>query len=209
MPELPDIVVYIECLERRIAGARLDTVSVRSPALLKTHDPPLDRAFGRRVRGLRRIGKRIAIGLEGDFHLVLHLMIAGRLHWHEPGTAPPGQRRLAAFAFDAGTLVLSEAGTKRRASLHVVAGEDGLAALDPGGLEVLDASADAFAERLRSVNHTLKRALSGLRCADPADRPCRHRDQLLRALPVRWQAAHRPIPVPAAEPGLAALHRRA
>ncbi len=160
MPELPDIVVYIECLERRIAGARLDKVSVRGPNLLKTYDPPLSEAFGRRVTGLRRIGKRIAVGLEGDLHLVLHLMIAGRLHWHDQGVEPPPLRGLAAFAFDTGTLVLTEAGTKRRASLHVVAGEVELAALDPGGIEVLSAGADGFAERLRSVNHTLKRALT-------------------------------------------------
>lgn len=164
MPELPDIVVYIECLERRIAGARLDKVSVFSPNLLKTYDPALAQTAGRRVTGLRRIGKRIAIGLEDGLHLVLHLMIAGRLQWHDgehhADAKPPARRGLATFAFDTGTLVLTEAGTKRRASLHVVSGEAGLAALDPGGLEVLSADEDAFAARLGTVNHTLKRALT-------------------------------------------------
>ncbi len=127
MPELPDIVIYIECLERRIAGARLDKVSVIGPNVLKTCDPPLSGIFSCRVVGLRRIGKRIAIGLEGGPHLVLHLMIAGHLRWLDPGARPPGRRGLAAFGFETGTLVLTEAGARRRASLHVVAGEAGLA----------------------------------------------------------------------------------
>ena len=160
MPELPDIVVYIECLEPRIGRARLDKATVFSPNLLKTYDPALGQCAGRRVTGLRRIGKRIAIGLEGGLYLVLHLMIAGRLMWFDGAAKPPARRGLAAFAFDTGILVLTEAGTKRRASLHVVSGEAGLAALDPGGLEVLSADQDAFAARLGAANHTLKRALT-------------------------------------------------
>ncbi len=160
MPELPDITVYIEALERRIVGEPLTGVRRASPFLLRTVTPPIDDAVGRRVTGLRRIGKRIAIGVEGDLWLVLHLMIAGRLHWREPGAALKGRNAMAAFDFDPGTLVLTEAGTKKRASLHVVAGSDGLAALDPGGLEILEADAGAFAARLIEGNHTLKRALT-------------------------------------------------
>lgn len=161
MPELPDITVYIEALEKRIGGATLEDVRLASPFLLRTVDPPLADARGRRVSGLRRVGKRIAIGLDSDIWLVLHLMIAGRLHWHEKGAKIPGGRNgLAALDFDTGTLTLTEAGTKRRASLHLVRGQAGLAALDPGGLEVLDSDIPAFAARLRSANHTLKRALT-------------------------------------------------
>jgi formamidopyrimidine-DNA glycosylase len=166
MPELPDITVYIEALEARIldperGGAILEDVRLASPFLLRTVDPPLAEAKGKRVTSLRRVGKRIAIGLEDDIWLVLHLMIAGRLHWHEKGAKIPGGRNgLAAFDFDTGTLTLTEAGTKRRASLHLVRGEAGLAALDPGGLEVQESDLPAFAARLRSANHTLKRALT-------------------------------------------------
>ena len=123
-------------------------------------DPPLGAAAGKRVLGLARIGKRIAIGLEDDLHIVLHLMIAGRLHWRDPGAALPGKRGLAAFDFAPGTLILTEAGAKRRASLHMVRGEDGLRALDPGGIEPLDSDVEAFAAALTSANHTLKRALT-------------------------------------------------
>ncbi len=160
MPELPDIVVYIEALKNRILGQTLEHVRVVSPFLLRTVDPPLASAEGKRVVALRRVGKRIAIGLEDDLWLVLHLMIAGRLHWRKPGAKVARPRGLAAFDFSSGTLVWTEAGSKKRASLHVVRGEAGLAALDPGGLEVLEADLDAFARVLTSSNHTLKRALT-------------------------------------------------
>lgn len=160
MPELPDVTVYIEALDARILGQRLERVRLASPFLLRTVDPPLTAVSGRTVGELRRVGKRIAIGLEDDLWLVLHLMIAGRLHWHKPGIKIPGKRGLAAFDFSSGTLLLTEAGSQRRASLHVVRGEQGLRALDPGGIEVLDSSRDVFAAALVSENHTLKRALT-------------------------------------------------
>ena len=160
MPELPDIVVYIEALEKRILGQTLERVRIASPFLLRTATPPVSNAGGQRVRELRRMGKRICIGLENDIWLVLHLMIAGRLHWKKRGAAVSPPRGLAGFDFASGTLLWTEAGSKKRASLHVVAGEAGLAALDPGGLEVLDAGLDAFAAVLTSANHTLKRALT-------------------------------------------------
>jgi formamidopyrimidine-DNA glycosylase len=160
VPELPDIAVYIECLEARIAGRAIESARVASPFLLRTFDPPLASAVGRRVVGLRRIGKRIAIGLEGDLFLVLHLMIAGRLHWRDAAARLAAKRELAGFWFSNGALILTEAGSKRRASLHVVAGETALRALDPGGLEVLDADEAAFTRVLRSESHTLKRALT-------------------------------------------------
>ena len=139
MPELPDVAVYIEALEQRILGARLERVRLASPFLLRSFDPPLRAAEGRAVQGLRRLGKRIAIALEGDLFLVLHLMIAGRLRWKEAGAKVPGKLGLAAFDFSTGTLLLTEAGTKKRAALHLVRGEDGLDALHQGGLEVLEA----------------------------------------------------------------------
>jgi formamidopyrimidine-DNA glycosylase len=160
MPELPDIVVYIEALEKRILGQTLEHVRVASPFLLRTAAPPLQSVEGKRVRELRRIGKRIAMGLEDDLWLVLHLMIAGRLHWRERGVKVSRPRGLAAFDFPNGSLLLTEAGSKKRASLHVVAGEAGLQSLDPGGLEVLDADLETFAAALKSSNHTLKRALT-------------------------------------------------
>jgi len=160
MPELPDIVVYIEALEKRILGQVLEGIRLVSPFLLRTADPPLASVQGKRVRELRRIGKRIAIGLDDDLWLVLHLMIAGRLHWHKRGAKVSRPRGLAAFDYSSGTLVWTEAGSQKRASLHVVRGEAGLSALDPGGLEVLDADVDRFAAVLTSANHTLKRALT-------------------------------------------------
>ncbi len=160
MPELPDIVVYVEHLERRIAGATLESVRVASPNLLRTFDPPLDAVHARRVTGLRRVGKRIVIALEGGLFLVIHLMISGRLRWSEGTAKLPGKVGLATFTFSTGTLVLTEASQKKRASLHVVRGEDGLAALDPGGIEPLEVSREGFAAALRSGNHTLKRALT-------------------------------------------------
>ena len=160
MPELPDIVVYIEALEKRILGQTLEHVRLASPFLLRSVDPPLVRVEGKTVRQLRRIGKRIAIGLDDDLWLVLHLMIAGRLHWRPPGAKVSRPRGLAAFDFPNGSLVLTEAGSKKRASLHVVSGEAGLRALDPGGLEVLEADLGEFTKVLTGSNHTLKRALT-------------------------------------------------
>jgi formamidopyrimidine-DNA glycosylase len=160
MPELPDITIYIEALERRIVGERLDAVRIQAPFLLRTFDPPLDSVIGRSVRELRRLGKRIAIGLDDELWLVLHLMIAGRLHWKTRGVKLSGKYNLAAFDFPNGTLLLTEAGSKRRAALHVVRGGDALDAQDPGGLEVIPATIDEFQSVLRRRNHTLKRALS-------------------------------------------------
>jgi formamidopyrimidine-DNA glycosylase len=156
MPEFPDVTVYIESLEARIMGARLDKVVLFNPFLLRTAVPPISEVPGRKVLTLSRIGKRIVISLEGDLHLVLHLMIAGRLHW--PGKKTRGT--LALFEFDRGTLSLTEAGTKRRASLHLVQGEAALRAMDPGGIEVMQVDAKAFAAQLQKENHTLKRALT-------------------------------------------------
>lgn len=160
MPELPDVTAYISALEPRIVGRTLEHVRVTSPFLVRTADPPLARAEGRVVRELRRVGKRIAIGLDGDLWIVLHLMIAGRLHWRPRGAAVAGRNTLAAFDFPDGTLVLTEAGTKRRASLHVVAGEAALRDLDPGGIDVFSADLDAFRRALTAENRTLKRALT-------------------------------------------------
>ena len=157
MPELPDITVYLEALEARILGQTLKTVRVGNPFLVRTIDPRLDQTFGHNVSQLRRVGKRIAIGLDHDIWLVLHLMIAGRLHWAKPGAKLPGRRGLAAFDFASGSLVLTEAGSQHRASLHVVRDP---AALDPGGIDVLSAGLPAFAKALTSTNHTLKRSLT-------------------------------------------------
>ena len=160
MPELPDIVVYIEALEQRILGRRLERAQIASPFLLRSIDPPVTAAIGHQVRELRRVGKRIAIGFENDVWLVLHLMIAGRLHWVTKKVKPDGRRTLAAFEFDSGTLTLTEAGSQKRASLHVVQGDPGIASLDPGGIDVLSATPKEFAAQLTSANHTLKRALT-------------------------------------------------
>lgn len=160
MPELPDITVYIDALEKRILGQQLERVRLASPFLLRTVEPPLRMAEGKMVRELRRVGKRIAIGLDDDVWLVLHLMIAGRLHWRVRGAKVAPPRGLAAFDFPSGTLVLTEAGSQKRASLHVVSGEASLRALDPGGLEPLTANLEQFQATLTSANHTLKRALT-------------------------------------------------
>jgi formamidopyrimidine-DNA glycosylase len=160
VPELPDIAVYIEALEKRILGETLEHIRVASPFLLRTAEPPLSSTEGKKVVQLRRIGKRICVGLEGGLWLVLHLMIAGRLHWKKRGVKVSPPRGLAAFDFRNGSLLWTEAGSKKRASLHVVSGEEGLRALDPGGLEVLDATLEQFSAVLTSANHTLKRALS-------------------------------------------------
>jgi formamidopyrimidine-DNA glycosylase len=160
MPELPDIVTYIAALETRIVGERLTRVRIASSFLLRSAQPPIKEVEGRVVRELRRIGKRIAIGLYGDFWLVLHLMIAGRLHWRPPDASLAGRNNLAAFDFLKGSLILNEAGTKRRASLHLLTGEESLGALDPGGIDVFTSDLEAFRVALSVENRTLKRALT-------------------------------------------------
>jgi formamidopyrimidine-DNA glycosylase len=160
MPELPDVTIYIEALERRVLGQELKDVRVSSPFLVRTAVPPLESVRGRHVAALRRIGKRIAFCFGDDLWLVLHLMIAGRLHWRDLGVNLGKRPSLATFGFGKGTLLLTEAGTKRRASLHVVRGEEGVRALDPGGLEVLGCALADFTRALTRENHTLKRALT-------------------------------------------------
>jgi formamidopyrimidine-DNA glycosylase len=160
MPELPDITAYVYALEKRIVGQPLEHVRLGSPFLLRTVEPPLAVVEGRMVRSLRRVGKRIAVGVEGDFWLVLHLMIAGRLHWKKHEAKLGGRQNLAAFDFPNGSLVLTEAGSKKRASLHVIRGEENLASLDAGGIDVSDADLDSFRNVLAAENHTLKRALT-------------------------------------------------
>src|SRR5271154_3606168 len=160
MPELPDITAYIAALEPRIVGQRLERVRLASAFLLRTAQPPISSVEGKVVRELRRIGKRIAIGLDGDLWLVLHLMIAGRLHWRPLDAKLGGRQNLAAFDFPQGSLVLTEAGSKRRASLFVVHGKVGLRGLDPGGLEIFTSNLDSFRDALTYENRTLKRALT-------------------------------------------------
>ena len=160
MPELPDITVYIEALETRILGRNLERVEIGGPFLLRTADTPPSAAQGHIVTKLRRIGKRIAIGLDHDVWLVLHLMIAGRLHWSPKYKKPDGRRILATFVFDSGCLTLTEAGSQKRASLHILTGDQELDALDPGGIDVMSATGEEFAAVLTSANHTLKRALT-------------------------------------------------
>jgi formamidopyrimidine-DNA glycosylase len=160
MPELPDISAYLTALEARIVGQPIEHIRIASPFLLRSAQPPLASVEGRVVRQLRRIGKRIAIGVDGDLWLVLHLMIAGRLHWSPLGAKLDGRRSLAALDFPSGSLVLTEAGTKHRASLYVVSGEDGLRTMDPGGIDVLGSSLDEFRAALTAENRTLKRALT-------------------------------------------------
>jgi formamidopyrimidine-DNA glycosylase len=160
MPELPDVTVYIESLERLLKGTRLREVRLFNPFLLRTAAPPISAAAGKCVVGLSRIGKRLVISLEGELHLVVHLMIAGRLHWRESRKT---RNTLALFEFENGTLSLTEAGTKRRASLHLVQGESALRAMDPGGVEIFEVDVEGFGSRLKSENHTLKRALTNPR----------------------------------------------
>ena len=160
MPELPDVAVYIEALERRILGAQLEKLRVISPFTLRSVEPAPKELEGRSVLALSRLGKRIAISLEGDLAIVIHLMIAGRLHWADKGAKPPGRKPLVAFDWSTGTLTLTEAGSKRRAALHLVRGAAALAAHDPGGIEPLEVDVAAFGRALRSANHTLKRSLT-------------------------------------------------
>ncbi len=160
MPELPDIELYLSALRPRIVGEKLESVRLATPFLLRSVEPPLESVVGRSVTALRRVGKRIVWELDGELFLVFHLMIAGRFKWRDRGATVPKRLGLAAFDFSRGTLLLTEAATQKRASLHVVAGETALAAVDPGGLDVLTAGLDAFSERLRKENHTLKRGLT-------------------------------------------------
>jgi formamidopyrimidine-DNA glycosylase len=160
MPELPDLAAYISALERRIVGQRIEHIRLASPFLLRTVQPPVTHVEGRLARELRRIGKRIAIGVEGDLWLVLHLMIAGRLHWRPPGANLAGRKSLAAFDFAAGSLILTEAGAKHRASLAVLAGEEALRSVDPGGIDILASDFNSFRNALTVENRTLKRALT-------------------------------------------------
>ena len=159
MPELPDLTIYIEHLDRRVTGRRLKDIRLRSPFVLRSVSPSPEEVRGRLVRGVRRLAKQIVFDLEGDCFMVIHLMIAGRLRWYETGKAPP-RAGLAAFDFSSGTLLLTEASKKKRASLRLVSGTDGLSALDPGGIELLELDTTAFVERLRASNHTLKRTLT-------------------------------------------------
>ncbi|HVX41084.1 MAG TPA: DNA-formamidopyrimidine glycosylase family protein [Gemmatimonadaceae bacterium] len=160
MPELPDITIYIEALRARVVGQPIEDVRINTPFLLRTVDPPLSSLVGWRVRAVERLGKRIVVALDDELFLVLHLMIAGRLHWKPRGATSGARSALAAFDFPNGTLTLTEAGSKRRASLHLVRGDASLAAFERGGLEVLDARRDEFARRLRAENHTIKRSLT-------------------------------------------------
>jgi formamidopyrimidine-DNA glycosylase len=160
MPELPDVTVYVEHLERRLLGSPLLAARTSSPHLLRTAEPPLDAVVGHAVRGVHRMGKRIVIGFDGDLFLALHLMIAGRLHWLAPGAEPRGKLVVAWFAFPSGTLSWTEAGSRKRTALHVLRGRTALDAIDPGGIEVLDASLAEFREVLLEESHTLKRALT-------------------------------------------------
>lgn len=163
MPELPDIDLYVEKLQERIGGRTLLDVQVQSPFLLRSYDPPLTEVQGKKVESLRRVGKRIAIGLQDDLWLVIHLMVLGRLQWAGDQRRPAKRHQLAAFAFDSGTLLLSESGSRKQASLHLVCGVDAWREHDPGGLEPLDCSCDQFQERLLAENRTLKRALTNPR----------------------------------------------
>ncbi len=160
MPELPDLELYRHALEARIIGRRLERIRLASPFLVRSVEPPIGAAEGRAVVGLRRLGKRLVFALEGELFLVLHLMIAGRLRWRAAGAAPPGRRGLAAFDFPQGTLLLTEAGSKKRASLHLVEGEEPLRLHDPGGIEVLATDLETFRRALTAESHTLKRALT-------------------------------------------------
>jgi formamidopyrimidine-DNA glycosylase len=187
VPEFPDVVVYIEALEKRLLGAQLRAIRVGSPFLLRSVDPAPAELVGRRVVGLRRLGKRIAIALEGELFLVLHLMIAGRLHWKERAGAKLGRRVLAEFEFSTGSLTLTEAGSQKRASLHLVRGEARLAEHDPGGIEIRADDFEGFERVLRAHNHTLKRALTDPRLLSGIGNA--YSDEILhraRLSPVQW-----------------------
>jgi formamidopyrimidine-DNA glycosylase len=212
VPELPDVVAYLTALEPRVLGKRLARIRLASPFVLRSVDPPVADVEGRTVVGLRRLGKRMVLALEEERFVVIHLMIAGRLHWRPAGARPPGRVGLAALDFGDGTLTLTEAGTRRRASIHLARGERGLAAYDPGGLDVLGATLGAFAAALRRERHTLKRTLTDPRVLDGignayADEilhrarlsPVRMTDQLSDAETARLHAAARAVLVEWAE----------
>ena len=187
MPELPDVTVYVERLDALCAGRVLERIRLASPFLVRSFDPPISEASGRSVLGFRRIGKRIVWELDGDLFLVLHLMVAGRLRWKDAGAKIPGKVGLAAFDFEHGAAILTEASTKKRASLYLVRGEEALAEHDRGGIEVLEATLDEFAERLRSRNHTLKRAMTDQRLLSGIGNA--YSDEILpraRLAPVTW-----------------------
>jgi formamidopyrimidine-DNA glycosylase len=173
LPELPDLTVYLESLETRIGARRLLRIRLLNPFFLRTAVPPIASAEGRKVAALRRLGKRIVISLEGELHLVIRLMVAGRLRWLEEKAKPPGRITLALLEFESGTLAVTEAGTKRRASLHLVEGADALQAMDPGGLEIANLDLRSFSSQLKKENHTLKRALADpcSASATPTTRP--------------------------------------
>ncbi len=160
MPEIPDLTVYVEALESRLIGSSVERIRIASPTLLRTVEPPIERAQGRTVTAVRRLAKRVVLALEPDLFLVIHLMVAGRFRWRPAGAAIPRRGGLAAFDFDSGTLLLVESSSRKRASLHLVAGEPGLEEHDPGGLEVLDCDLESFAGALTRESHTLKRALT-------------------------------------------------
>jgi len=160
VPELPDVVVYVETLERMLAGRVLEKIRIRRPFVLRSFDPPIGAAEGRKILSVQRLGKRVVFALEGDLFLVVHLMIAGRFHWKKRNAKVGGKLNLAAFDFDSGTLLLTEASQKKRASIHLVSGKTALAEFARGGLEPLGSTAEAFERALRSENHTLKRALT-------------------------------------------------
>jgi len=160
MPELPDVTIYVECLNRLVGGSNMERMRVTNPFVLRTVEPSPDEVAGRRVLDVSRLGKRVVLSLDGELFMVIHLMIAGRLKWRKPGAAPPKRGGLAAFDFAIGTLLLTEAGSKRRASIHLVRGRDQLAAHDPGGLEVLDAGCEEFLAAISRERHTLKRSLT-------------------------------------------------
>ncbi|NKC01583.1 MAG: formamidopyrimidine-DNA glycosylase [Pseudomonadales bacterium] len=163
MPELPDLTVYVDALNERLEGSTLTRIHIRSPFLLRTVAPKVEELEGRAFRGCSRLAKQLVFGFEGNFYFVVHLMISGRLQWSDEFKLPPKRNGLAAFEFSSGTITFTEASKKKRASLRLVQGESDLAALNPGGLEILGADLDAFAQRLASVNHTLKRALTDQR----------------------------------------------
>jgi formamidopyrimidine-DNA glycosylase len=177
MPELPEVLTYMETLAPRIEGEPLEKVRIRSPSLLRTYDPPVSALEGRRVRGLRRLGKRIALELEGDLYAVFHLMVTGRFKWRPRGAAVPRKHAHAGFDFPTGTLLLTEAGTQKRASLHVVRGSAGLVAFERGGLDVLSATLEEFGEAVIRENRTLKRALTDPRILDGIGNA--HSDEIL------------------------------
>jgi formamidopyrimidine-DNA glycosylase len=206
LPELPDVVAYLTALEPRVLGRKLERIRLASPFVLRSVDPPVSEAEGRTVTGLRRVGKRIVLALEGEIFVVIHLMIAGRLHWRPAGVRPPGRVGLAAFDFPGGTLTLTEAGTKRRASIHLARGEAALQAHDPGGLDVMTATVAQLRGALTRERHTLKRSLTDPRFLDGignayADEilhqarlsPIRMTDQLVAGEWTRLHAAARAV----------------